>query len=102
MDSQGVGTTSPRRRRPLRVLQLPLVELLFQEASDLLTGRRFALHTFDPKPMPELLIKVERDFLHARAPTLCRIREWGIIIHGGIAYQKIFHLTGEERPCSYG
>ena len=46
----------------LLVLQLPLVELLFYEASDLLTGRRFALHTFDPKPMPELLINVERDF----------------------------------------
>jgi hypothetical protein len=56
MDGQGVGTTSPRRRRTLLVLQLPLVELLCQEASDLLTGRRFALHTFDPKPMPELLI----------------------------------------------
>jgi hypothetical protein len=47
------------------------VELLFYEASDLLTSRRFALHTFDPKLMPELLIQVERDFLHARAPTAC-------------------------------
>ena len=72
----------------LLVLQLPLVELLLYEASDLLTGRRFALHTFDPKPMPELLIKVERDFLHARAPTLCRIMEWGIIAHDGMGYQK--------------
>jgi hypothetical protein len=71
LDGQGVGTTSPRRRRPLLVLQLPLLELLFHKASDLLTGRRLALHTFDPKPMPELLIKVERDFLHARDPTLC-------------------------------
>jgi hypothetical protein len=75
----------------LLVLQLPLVELLFYEASNLLTGRRFALHTFDPKPMPELLIKVERDFLHARDPTLCRIREWSIT-HDGIAYQKTFNL----------
>jgi hypothetical protein len=31
--------------------------------------------------MPELLIQVERDFLHARAPTLCRIREWNIILY---------------------
>jgi hypothetical protein len=63
MDGQGVGTTSSRRRRTLLVFQLPLLELLVQEASDHLTGRRFALHTFDPKPMPELLIKVERNFL---------------------------------------
>jgi hypothetical protein len=75
----------------LLVLQLPLIELLFYKASNLLTGRRFALHTFDPKPMPELLIKVERDFLHARDPTLCRIREWSIT-HDGIAYQKTFNL----------
>jgi hypothetical protein len=71
LDGQRVGTTSPSRRRTLLVLQLPLLELLFYKASDFLTGRRFALHTFDPKAMPELLIKVERDFLHARAPTLC-------------------------------
>jgi hypothetical protein len=88
MDGTWVGTTSTRRRRTLRVLQLPLLELLFQEVSDLPTGRRFSLHTFDPKTMPELLINVERDFLHARAPSLYRITEWDIT-HGRITDQYI-------------
>jgi hypothetical protein len=100
MDGQGVGTTSPRRRRTLLVLQLPLVELLFYKASDLLTGRRFALHTFDPKPMPELLINVERDFLHARDSTLCRIREWSIT-HSGLTYQKTLASFSTSATCGH-
>jgi hypothetical protein len=60
MDGSSVGTISIRRRCTRCVLLLPLLELLFQKARGFLTGRRFSLHTFNPKPMPELLINVER------------------------------------------
>jgi hypothetical protein len=100
MDGTWVGTTSTRRPRTLRVLQLPLLKLLFQEVSDFPTGRRFSLHTFDPKTVPELLINVERDFLHAQAPSLYRIRERSVT-HGRIEYQKTFNESerrGGEMP----
>ena len=61
----------------LLVLQLPLVELLLYEASDLLTGRRFALYTFDPKPIPELLIN---NWLQVLPMPLTSCRIWRNVI----------------------
>ena len=59
IDSSSVGTTSIRRRRAYRVLLLPLLELLFQQARGFLTDRRCSLHTCNLKPMPELLINTD-------------------------------------------